>query len=586
MTEAETGQRGYLLLGREPYLDPYRTAVAAIQNELAAIDELANRGELPKEAVARIKSLTNEKLAELAQTISEYRERGPKAALRTVSSDRGKRTMDELRAAVSGLKSTEESKYRETAAAAERATTIRTVVFLATVLGNLALLIWAYQRISATIRVEEALRESEERFRLLFQQAAIGIKRLDLAGERMLEVNDRLCEILGYSRNELLKMSLADFTHADDVALERKGLARLASEEVPCFTIEKRCLRKDGGVIWVRVTNSVPIAHNVRAPWWVSVVEDITERKKGDAALLRTTTELTRSNQDLEQFAYVASHDLQEPLRMVAGYLQLLGERYRGRLDEKADKYIAYAVDGAQRMSGLIHDLLAYSRVNIRGEQFQKTSAEEAFCFALRNLGSAVKESGAIIHHDPLPTVRADKAQLRQLFQNLIGNAVKFHSPDRKAEIRVWAREDDRFWHFAVQDNGIGFDEKYRDKMFLIFQRLQGRGKFPGTGIGLAICKRIVERHGGRIWANSRSGEGFDIPLHHPCRKRLMISQNADSETIDILLVEDNPGDIDLTREALEDAKVLNRLHVVEDGEQALDFVFRRGPFADAPGRT
>jgi PAS domain S-box-containing protein len=517
VTEAETGQRGYLLMGREPYLDPYHAAFAAIQKELAAIDELAAGGELSKQAVGRINSLTNEKLAELAQTIAEYREHGPKAALDTVSSDRGRRIMDELRAAVNDLRSTEESKYRETAAAAERATTIRTVVFLVTVFGNLLLLIWAYQRIADTIRVEEALRENEERFRLLFQQAAIGIKRLDLAGERMLEVNDRLCDILGYSRDELLKMSLADFTHADDLALERRELARLVSGEIPCFTIEKRCLRKDRGVIWVRVTNSVPFAHDARAPWWVSVVEDITERKRADAALLRTTAELARSNQDLEQFAYVASHDLQEPLRMVAGYLQLLGERYRGRLDEKADKYIAYAVDGAERMSGLIHDLLAYSRVNIRGEQFQKTSAEEAFCFALKNLSSAVEQAGAIIRHDPLPTVRADKTQLRQLFQNLIGNAVKFHSPDRKAEIRVSAREDDRFWHFVVEDNGIGFDEKYRDKMFLIFQRLQGRGKFPGTGIGLAICKRIVERHGGRIWANSRSGDGatfhFTIPV-------------------------------------------------------------------------
>jgi chemotaxis family two-component system sensor kinase Cph1 len=135
----------------------------------------------------------------------------------------------------------------------------------------------------------------------------------------------------------------------------------------------------------------------------------------------------------------------------------------------------------------------------------------------MRNLSAAIEKAGAMVYHDPLPTVRADRAQLSQLFQNLIGNAVKFHSPDRKAEIRISAREDDRFWHFVVEDNGIGFDEKYRDKMFLIFQRLQGRGKFPGTGIGLAICKRIVERHGGRIWANSRSGEGatfhFTIPV-------------------------------------------------------------------------
>ena len=201
---------------------------------------------------------------------------------------------------------------------------------------------------------------------------------------------------------------------------------------------------------------------------------------------------------------------------MVAGYLQLLSERYQGHLDEKADKFIAYAVDGAERMSGLIRDLLAYSRVNSGGQQFQMTSATEAVKFALNNLTSAIAESGAAIHFDPLPMVRADPTQLRQLFQNLIGNAVKFRSPDRTAEIRVSAQKDANCWRFAVKDNGIGFDEKYRDRMFLIFQRLQSRGKYPGTGIGLAICKRIVERHGGKIWANSEPGQGstfyFTIP--------------------------------------------------------------------------
>jgi PAS domain S-box-containing protein len=523
VTEAETGQRGFLLVGKESYLDPYHAALAAIEKELASLDDMAGRGELAKEDVDHVKSLTRQKLAELAQTIADYRKRGPEAALAAVLSDRGQRVMDQLRRTVSDLTSAEEDKYRQAAAAAGRATTIRTVVFLVTVFGNLALLIWAYQRIGDTVRVEEALTESEERFRLLFQQAAIGIKRLDLAEERMLDVNDRLCEILGYSRQELLQMSLADFTHPGDLDVERKELARLAGGKIPFFTIEKRCLRKDRGVIWVRVTNSLPShfagapAGNAGAKWWISVVEDITERKRADEALFRTTAELKRSNEDLEQFAYAASHDLQEPLRMVAGYLQLLRERYQGRLDEKADKFITYAVDGAERMSSLVHDLLAYARVNSRGERFEKTSAEDALCFALKNLSSAVMDSGASVQHDPLPTVRADRTQLRQLFQNLIGNAVKFRDPGRSARINVSAREDDDYWHFVVKDNGIGFDDKYRDKMFLIFQRLQGRGKYPGTGIGLAICKRIVERHGGEIWATGQPGEGstfhFTIPI-------------------------------------------------------------------------
>jgi signal transduction histidine kinase len=248
----------------------------------------------------------------------------------------------------------------------------------------------------------------------------------------------------------------------------------------------------------------------------VMALNNISARKQIEHSLQRTTEELVRSNRDLEQFAYVASHDLQEPLRMVAGYLQLLEERYKGKLDEKADKYIAYAVDGAARMAGLIRDLLAFSRVNTRGEQLCSVESQQAFDAALRNLCVSVQESGATITHDPLPTVRADLPQLTQLFQNLLGNAIKFRSPDRKPTIHVAIREEEEQWRFSVRDNGIGFEQEYEDKIFLIFQRLHGRGHYPGTGIGLAICKRIVERHGGDIWAASTPDQGatffFTLP--------------------------------------------------------------------------
>lgn len=233
--------------------------------------------------------------------------------------------------------------------------------------------------------------------------------------------------------------------------------------------------------------------------------------------LEQSVAELGRSNADLQQFAYVASHDLQEPLRMVSSYTQLLARRYKGKLDADADEFIAFAVDGANRMQRLIQDLLAYSRVNTGGRQFEPTSMETVLHSALDNVVNAVKESQAIITHDPLPTVTGDAKQLAQLFQNLLSNAIKFSGP-QPPRIHISAKPADGQWLFFVRDHGIGIDPQYTDRIFVIFQRLHTRDEYPGTGIGLAICKKIVERHGGRIWVESEPGKGatfcFTLPVH------------------------------------------------------------------------
>jgi light-regulated signal transduction histidine kinase (bacteriophytochrome) len=235
--------------------------------------------------------------------------------------------------------------------------------------------------------------------------------------------------------------------------------------------------------------------------------------------LAQSKTELERSNQDLEQFAYAASHDLQEPLRMVTSYVQLLQRRYQGQLDAAADEFIGFAVDGARRMQQLINDLLSYSRVNSRGHEFAPVDCGAALDDAVSNLSAAIAEHGAEIVRDPLPTVVADRTQLVQLFQNLVGNAIKFRGP-QPPQVHVAAENDDCQWRFAVRDNGIGIDPKYAAQVFLVFRRLHTRAKYPGTGIGLAICKRIVERHGGRIWFESSPGQGatfyFTIPEQPP----------------------------------------------------------------------
>lgn len=242
---------------------------------------------------------------------------------------------------------------------------------------------------------------------------------------------------------------------------------------------------------------------------------DITEQKQLQETLRSKNTDLERSNQELEQFAYVASHDLQEPLRMVSSYMQLLEARYKDKLDDDAKEFIAFAVDGAARMQRLIQDLLAFSRVGTRGRAPEVVSAEAALDEALQNLGMRIQENRAKVEHDDLPSVFVDRNQLTQVFQNLVGNAIKFRA-EREPVVTVRAHPHGDFYEFRVQDNGIGFDQKHADRIFVIFQRLNSRELYEGTGIGLAICKKIIERHGGRIWVESTIGEGttfyFTLP--------------------------------------------------------------------------
>jgi chemotaxis family two-component system sensor kinase Cph1 len=238
------------------------------------------------------------------------------------------------------------------------------------------------------------------------------------------------------------------------------------------------------------------------------IIRDITERKKVE--------ELLRSNSELQQFANIASHDLQEPLRMVSSYVQLLSARYGDRLDEDARDYIAFAVDGAKRMHQLINALLEYSRVQGRPNPFERVDLNQVFDQVVLDLAMRIQETGAKITHGPLPEVKADTAQMAQLLQNLFVNAMKFRKKDINPVIHLSAAEEKGEWVFTCQDNGIGIDPKYAERIFMIFQRLHHREEYEGTGMGLAICKRIVERHGGRIWVESKPGEGASFRFTFP----------------------------------------------------------------------
>jgi PAS domain S-box-containing protein len=283
----------------------------------------------------------------------------------------------------------------------------------------------------------------------------------------------------------------------------------------PFFDFEMERVGPDGNSTWLSVSGE-PVFEDRKFRGYRGVGTDITDRKRAQGVLRAAYEELARSNAELQQFAYVASHDLQEPLRMIGSYTQLLERRYGDRLDSDAREFMAFIVDGATRMKQLIEDLLAYSRVGTRGKELRTVSAQAALDRALVNLRAAIESSGAEITRDALPEVSGDDTQLTQLFQNLIGNAIKFRKKDEPLHVRVGVADAGDEWRFSVRDNGIGIERQYFERIFMVFQRLHTRDEYPGTGIGLAICKKVVDRHRGRIWVESAPGKGstfiFTLP--------------------------------------------------------------------------
>ena len=385
-------------------------------------------------------------------------------------------------------------------------------------------------------RAVETLRLSDARYRRLFETAQDGILILDAETGQVVDANPFMKELLGYSQEEFLGRKLWEIGPFKGEDASRSAFAelqvndRLHYEGLPLEA-------KDGRRVEVEFISNAYLVDTTR--FIQCNIRDITERmrvnqaletankemafqieEKGKRAdeLVMINAELARSNAELEQFAYVATHDLQEPLRAVASCVQLLQKRYEGQLDEKAQEFITHAVDGTKRMQTLINDLLAYSRISTDAQVFASTNCEMALQEALANLMVAISESGAVVTQDALPMVSGDATQLTQLFQNLVGNALKFRG-ERPPEIHIRAVRNNGDWRFSVADNGIGMEPQYFERVFLVFQRLHTRKEYQGTGIGLAICKKVVERHGGRIWAESEPGQGATFCFTIPERK-------------------------------------------------------------------
>ena len=420
------------------------------------------------------------------------------------------------------------------------------VIILTTSRRKEDVLIAANEQLKQEIRerqqMEETLRESEESLRVILDSILTGVVVIDAKTHVIVDANPIAVEIIGVPKARIIGRVCHSFICPSEV-----GKCPITDLGQTVDKSERVLINGNGERIPVIKTVSSIILNG--RMYLIDSFIDITERKKTEDALhmarnelemrvkertaelirtnerlqaeitdrRRTAEELARSNADLQKFVYVASHDLQEPLRMVASYLQLLERRYKGRLDDDADDFINYAVDGAIRVQRLINDLLTYSHVSMRSKDFELTDSEAVLEHNLSNLQMAIEESEAVVTHDPLPTVMADSTQLRQLLQNLISNAIKFHN-EKPPRVHISARQEEGEWIFSVRDNGIGIDPDYRERIFVIFQRLHGVGEFTGTGIGLALCKKIVERHGGRIWVESQPGDGstfyFTIPTH------------------------------------------------------------------------
>jgi PAS domain S-box-containing protein len=349
---------------------------------------------------------------------------------------------------------------------------------------------------------------------------------LDIAGvifvvigvdQRVELINKKGCESLAYEESEIIGKNWFDnFVPEWDRERVRAGFVKLLSWDLdPIEYFENPILTKSGEERMVAWHNTMLKGEEGNIIGTLSSGEDITERKRAEKELKHLADELARSNADLQQFAYVASHDLQEPLRVISGFVKLLAKRYGDKLDDKAEEFIEHTVDGVKRMETLIKDLLEYSKVQLKGMLLKPSDCNLLIEKSLKNLGSAIEESGAMVTHGSLPTVMADASQLSRVFQNLIGNALKFHGED-VPKVHISAEKKENEWVFSVRDNGMGINPNQAERIFVIFQRLHTKEEYPGTGLGLSICKRIVERHGGRIWVESEPGEGstffFTLP--------------------------------------------------------------------------
>jgi PAS domain S-box-containing protein len=389
--------------------------------------------------------------------------------------------------------------------------------------GNILQVIKQIQDISDLKYKDQQLLQSENQFRSAFEFSAIGMALANLGG-KLIKVNSSLCKMIGYGEDELLMHTFQDITHPNDLENDLHLFKDLIKGTIPSYQMVKRYIHKNGQVVWALLAVSVVRDQYGNILHFIKQIQDISELKENETKLKtlnqkinEANGQLFNKNKELLQFAHVASHDLQEPLRMVTGFLSSIKKKYDALLDEEGKKFIYYAIDGANRMRQLITDILDYSSLD-GPDKFDLSAIDlnGLVKYVLEINKTAIEERHAVIEVENLPVIMASKLAMQQLFGNLISNAVKYQLPGKQPVIKIKVTDEKDYWLFTIEDNGIGMDEKGLDKIFNLFQRLHRREQYAGTGIGLALCKKIVNNLKGEIWATSTPGVGsvfhFTIP--------------------------------------------------------------------------
>lgn len=371
-----------------------------------------------------------------------------------------------------------------------------------------------YQRdITEKKEIELKLQESEERFRNAFEYAPIGMALLSLSGN-WIKVNKATCEMIGFSEAELLKANFQDITHPNDLETCLTEVYKLVSGNISHFSMEKRYIHKKGNIVWTLVKASLVNDEKGKPKYVVSQIQDITKRKEIESALILKTKELERSNYELEQFAYFTSHDLQEPLRTISRYANLL--KNQCEVNNKSNNYLTDKIAlSCNKMKNFISSLLIYSQIS-KASELELIDTNIVLENVLESLKVLIDENKVSIKHEALPDIMFNAIKMEQIFQNIIINAIKYKKPDINPEIIISYSENEKFWIFSIQDNGIGIEKEFYEKIFEIFKRLHSKNEYEGNGVGLSICKKIVNQYGGNIWVESEKNVGsifyFSLP--------------------------------------------------------------------------